>query len=75
MQINFKTLDHEPQAHRFIVHRDSAGSYELIDKLGSEDMAESQVSGGGGEVCVGGGGGRGRRSRGRIFMYVVIELV
>ena len=44
MQIDFKTQDQEPKAHRFVIHRDSTGSYELVDKLNPDDLVEERVS-------------------------------
>ena len=55
VQIEFKSLEEEPEAHRFIIHRDSTGSYEVVDRFHPDpdeaDKAE-EVSWSEGGMCV-----------------------
>lgn len=44
VQIEFQTLESEPRAHRFVIHRDSTGSYEVLDNLQLEETVEIPVS-------------------------------
>ena len=37
VQVNFTAPDREPDAHRFIICRDRAGSYEVLDSLPPEE--------------------------------------
>lgn len=43
MQIDFKNEDQEPEAHRFVIHRDSMGSYELVDNMQPSEQPAERV--------------------------------
>ena len=47
VQIDFSNMEgeeEEPEAHRFVIHRDSTGSYELVDRLQREEQEDDRVS-------------------------------
>jgi len=53
VQIDFSNSDEEeePESHRFIIHRDSTGSYELVDRLQRNEEQEEDRVGVGVSLC------------------------